>query len=102
MLRKGYNRSVQLKRNTGRKSQGGCRQGETICGKPPFVKSLWLSLKYSSWKGTAIQRRLQHRSWRISTARSRYQGTADEASADWKNLACAVVICKMWRLAMAL
>jgi hypothetical protein len=25
-----------------------------------------------------------------------------ENTADWKDLACAVVICKVWRLAMAL
>jgi hypothetical protein len=30
--------SVQLKKNTGRESQGACRQEELIGGKPPVVK----------------------------------------------------------------
>jgi hypothetical protein len=30
------------------------------------------------------------------------RGTTGEDIADWKDLACAVVICKVWRLAMAL
>jgi hypothetical protein len=54
-----------------------------------------------SLKGAAIQRKLERGSWRISTVRSRYQGTADEDTADWKR-ACAVVICKLWWLATAL
>jgi hypothetical protein len=37
-----------------------------------------------SWKGAAIQRGLERGSWRISTVRSRYQGTAGEDTAGWK------------------
>jgi hypothetical protein len=33
---------------------------------------------------------------------SRYRGTTGQDTAELKGLACAVVICKVWRLAMAL
>jgi hypothetical protein len=32
------NASVHLEKNTGRESQGACRQGELIDAKPPIVK----------------------------------------------------------------
>jgi hypothetical protein len=67
------------------------------------VSSVWESVKERvSWKGSTIQRELEHGSCRIFTVRSRYQGMADEDNVGWKILACAVVICKVWRLAMEL
>jgi hypothetical protein len=39
---------------------------------------------------------------RESTVRGRCQGTADEDTAGWKDLEGAVVICELWRLAIAL
>jgi hypothetical protein len=41
-------------------------------------------------------------SLRITTVRSRYQGTTGEDTADCKDLACALVIFKVWRSAMGL
>jgi hypothetical protein len=34
--------------------------------------------------------------------RSRYQVTTSEDTVGWKDLTCAVVICKMWKSALAL
>jgi hypothetical protein len=50
----------------------------------------------------AVKRRLESGNWRISTTRSCYQGTAAADTAGWKTLACAVVICEVWRLDMEL
>jgi hypothetical protein len=36
------NAGVQLKKNTGRDSQGAWRQDELTGGKPAIVKQLWL------------------------------------------------------------
>jgi hypothetical protein len=40
--------------------------------------------KRVSWKGAAVQRGLKRGSRRISTVRSRYQGTASENTSGWK------------------
>jgi hypothetical protein len=48
-------------------------------------------------------RELEPGSGRISTVISRYQGTAIEKTQQaGKDIACAVVICNMWRLAIVL
>jgi hypothetical protein len=54
------------------------------------------------WKGEAIRRRLKPGSRGIAIVRSRYQATTNEGAAGWKNLACAVANCKVWKLALAL
>jgi hypothetical protein len=39
MLNRIYDRKCSVeKKNTGRESQGDCRQDELICGKPPVIK----------------------------------------------------------------
>jgi hypothetical protein len=38
MLHKGYDRNCSFEQNSGRESQGACRQDELIGGKPPVVK----------------------------------------------------------------
>jgi hypothetical protein len=45
-----------------------------------------------------VKIRLSWCCWRIPTVRSHYQGTTVEDTADWKDLACAVMICKVWKL----
>jgi hypothetical protein len=50
----------------------------------------------------AVTRGLERVKLKISTVRSPGQGTADEDTAGWKNLASAVVICEVWKLATAL
>jgi hypothetical protein len=57
--------------------------------------------KRDSWKGEAIQKGLEHGSRRLAIVRSRYQGTAGKDTR-LESLARAAVICKVWRLAMAL
>jgi hypothetical protein len=59
--------------------------------------SVWESVKKrGSWKDTTIQRRLEHRNWKMSTVRSCYHGMAAEDT----SVCC--VICKEWKSAMAL
>jgi hypothetical protein len=40
MLRKDYDRKFSVEKNTGRESQGACRQNGLIGGTPPVVKYL--------------------------------------------------------------
>jgi hypothetical protein len=49
----------------------------------------------------SVKRRLGRCSWRIPTLRSPYQVTAVENTADWKDLECSVVTCKLYKLAEA-
>jgi hypothetical protein len=37
MLRKNYESKYSVEKDAGRESQGACRQGEMIGGKPPVV-----------------------------------------------------------------
>lgn len=58
--------------------------------------------KRDSLKGVAVQGVLEGQSRRISIVRSRYQATACEDTVGWKSLAGAMVICKVWKLAVEL
>jgi hypothetical protein len=58
-----------------------------------------LKQDYFSWNGAAVQRGLGPGSRGITIVRSRYQATTREDIAGWKRLS---VICKVWKLAMAL
>jgi hypothetical protein len=46
----------------------------------------------------SVKRRLDRWCWRIPIVRSRYQGTTSEDVVVWKDLGCAVVICKVRKL----
>jgi hypothetical protein len=61
-----------------------------------FVTGLWESCKGVCEEMTwSVQ-------WKNPHCPSRYQGTTGEDTADWKDLAYTVLICKVWRSAMAL
>jgi hypothetical protein len=53
-------------------------------------------------KGAAVQTGLEHGSRGIAIVKNRCQETTSEDSTGCKNVACALVICKEWKLAMAL
>jgi hypothetical protein len=55
-----------------------------------------LPRKEFGWKGADLQRGLEHVSRGIAIIRSRYQETSSEDTESWKNLECAVAICKLW------
>jgi hypothetical protein len=55
--------------------------------------------KADSWKGAAVQRGVESGRRVIVIVRSRYQTKTLRAG---KDLACILVICKLWKLAMAL
>jgi hypothetical protein len=61
-----------------------------------------VSCNGGSWKGAAIQRVYEQKSTGISTVKIRYQASTSEGTEGWKDLACALVFCEVWRLAMAL
>jgi hypothetical protein len=54
-----------------------------------------VSSSRGSWKEAVVQRGLEHGSRGIATVSSRYQETFSEATAGWKNLACALVNYKL-------
>jgi hypothetical protein len=58
--------------------------------------------RIGSWKVAAVLGGLEHGSRGIAIVRSRYQATTNEGIRAGKDLACVIVICKMWRSAMAL
>jgi hypothetical protein len=67
------------------------------------VSSLRESVKKRvSWKEAAPQKVLQAGNKGIAIVKNRYQGTAGEDTEGWKRFRCAVMICKIWRSAMAL
>jgi hypothetical protein len=53
-------------------------------------------------EGAAVQKGLEPGGRGIALVRSRYEEKSSEVIAGWKRLGvCAIVICKVWRPAMA-
>jgi hypothetical protein len=55
-----------------------------------------------SWNGAAVQRGSESESRGLVIVRSRNQATTSEDTAGWKDLACALEICEVWKLTLVL